>query len=81
MEVLEGSANANGSVPISNQPDSLKQIPEVIAESPSKQGERKMYKSADAKQFRSKENSERKEEDKEVVPRDRRLSVNLLRVC
>lgn len=27
LQALEDSANANGSVPITNQPDSLKQIP------------------------------------------------------
>jgi hypothetical protein len=60
------SANSsNVTVPISNQPGSLRQIPEVIAESPSKQAERRLYMSADSKQQpRSKENSERKEENK-----------------
>jgi hypothetical protein len=57
-------------------------IPEIIAESPSKQEGRRMYKSADSKQApRSKENSERKEDSKEPKARDRRLSVNLLTLC
>ena len=58
---------------------SLKHIPEVIAESPGKQSERRLYKSADAKQLRGRDNSEKKEE-LEAEGKHRRLSINLLHI-
>jgi hypothetical protein len=55
----QDSSKANVNVPITiTKENALKAIPEVIAESPNKQGDRKLYKSADSKQAKaSKENS------------------------
>ncbi len=82
MQAIEDhdSSKVNVNVPITVQTKSLKEIPEVISESPNKQGERKLYKSADAKQNRfTSENSEKEEEGKERPLRDRRYSINILK--